>query len=180
MALHRVVVGGYPRDAWRNNVNALVLDWVYALLLRCWAGPGVVPLIGTSQRPLAARLPLRIGLFLSVMLTSWLRSRCIRLDVKMAVQLESQASPMDSKGACKFGTRWHSVALLGRGKGRYPLEVAVLEWRLAEVIEMPFGVGCSWSRGVFGSARLIVQPVSAAMVGLVLGIGLGLEIAWLL
>ena len=28
MALHRVVVGGYPRDAWRNNVNALVLDWV--------------------------------------------------------------------------------------------------------------------------------------------------------
>ena len=26
MALHKVVVGGYPRDAWRNNVNVLVLD----------------------------------------------------------------------------------------------------------------------------------------------------------
>ena len=71
------------------------------------------------------------------------------------------------------------MALLGSGKGRCPLEVAVIECRLAEVIEMPFGVGCSWSRGVLGSARLIVQPVSAAMVGLVLGIGLGLEIAWL-
>ena len=71
------------------------------------------------------------------------------------------------------------MALPGRGKGRCPLEVAVIEWRLAEVIVMPFGVGCSWRRGVLGSARLIVQPVSAAMVGLVLGIGLGLEIAWL-
>ena len=179
MALHRVVVGGYPREACRNSVNALVLDWVYALLLRCWAGFGVVLLIGTSQSPLLERLPLRIGLFLRVILTSWLRSRCIRLDVKMAVQLASQAWPMDSKGACKFGTRWHSVALRGSGKGRCPLEVAVIEWRLAEVIEMPFGVGCSWRRGVLGSARLIVQPVSAAMVGLVLGIGLGLEIAWL-
>lgn len=28
MALHNVVVGGYRRDAWRNNVSALVLDWV--------------------------------------------------------------------------------------------------------------------------------------------------------
>ena len=45
---------------------------------------------------------------------------------------------------------------------------------------MPFGVGCSWIGGVLGSARSMVQPVSAAMVGLVLGIGLGLEIAWLL
>ena len=99
MALHRVVVGGYPRDACRSNVNALVLAWVYALLLRCWGGVGVGLLIGTSQSPLLERWPLRIGLFLSVMLTSWLRSRCIRLDVKMAVQLESQAWPMDSKGA---------------------------------------------------------------------------------
>jgi len=140
----------------------------------------VVLLIGTSQRPLAARLPLRIGFSLSVMLTSWLRSRCMRLDVKMAVQLESQAWPMDSKGACKFGTRWHSVALPGRGKGRYPLEVAVMEWRLAEVIEMLFGVGCSWRRGVPESAKLIVQPVSAAMVDFVLGRGLGLEVACLL
>jgi len=180
MALHKVVVGGYPREACRNSVNALVLDWVYALLLRCWAGFGVVLLIGTSQSPLLERLPLRIGLFLRVILTSWLRSRCIRLDVKIAVQLESQAWPMDSKGAWRFGTRWHSVALLGSGKGRCPLEVAVIECRLGEVIEMPFGVGCSWSRGVLGSARLIVQPVSAAMVGLVLGIGLGLEIALLL
>ena len=65
------------------------------------------------------------------------------------------------------------MALPGRGKGRYPLEVAVIEWRLAEVIEMPFGVGCSLRRGVLGSAKLIVQLVSAAMVGLVLGIGLG-------
>ena len=59
----------------------------------------VVSLTGTSQSPLAARWPLKIGLFLSVMLTSWFRSRCICVDVKMAVQLESQAWPIDSKGA---------------------------------------------------------------------------------
>lgn len=72
------------------------------------------------------------------------------------------------------------MALPGRGKGRHPLEVAVIEWRLAEVIEMPFGVGCSWRRGVLGSAKLMVQPVSAAMVDLVLRRGLGLEGACLL
>ena len=72
------------------------------------------------------------------------------------------------------------MALPGRGKGRYPLDVAVMEWRLAEVIEMPFGVWCSWRRGVLESAKLMVQPVSAAMVDLVLGRGLGLEVACLL
>ena len=55
-----------------------------------------------------------------------------------------------------------------------------MEWRLAEVIEMPFGVGCLWRRGVLESAKLIVQPVSAAMVELVRGRGLGLEVACLL
>ena len=55
------------------------------------------------------------------------------MDVKMAVQLESQAWPMDSKGACRFGTRWHSVALPGRGKGRCPLEVAVIELSLIHI-----------------------------------------------
>ena len=28
IALHNVLVGVYPREAWRNRVNALVLAWV--------------------------------------------------------------------------------------------------------------------------------------------------------
>ena len=72
------------------------------------------------------------------------------------------------------------MALPGRGKGRDLLEVAVMEWWLAEVMEMPFGVGCLWRREVLESAKLIVPPVSAAMVGLVLGRGLGVEVACLL
>ena len=71
------------------------------------------------------------------------------------------------------------MTLPGRGKGRDPLEVAVMEWRLAEVIKMPFGVGCSWWRGVLESAKLMVQPVSAAVVDLVLGRGLGVGVACL-
>ena len=39
-----------------------------------------------------------------------------------------------------------------------------MEWRLAEVIDMPFGVDCSSSNGEVELARLIVYPVSAAMV----------------
>ena len=42
---------------------------------------------------------------------------------------------------------------------------------------IPKGVGCSSSSGVLESARLIVHPVSAAMVVVVLGIELGVEIA---
>lgn len=49
-------------------------------------------------------------------------------------------------------------------------------WRLAEVMEIPNGVGSSSSSGVLESARLMVHPVSAAIV-VVLGRGLGLEIA---
>ena len=45
---------------------------------------------------------------------------------------------------------------------------------------MPKGVGCSRSSGVLESARLMVHPVSAAMVVVVLGIDLGVEIALLL
>ena len=44
-----------------------------------------------------------------------------------------------------------------------------IEWQLAEVIDMPFGVGCSSSNGVVESARLIVHPVFAAIVWFVLG-----------
>ena len=55
--------------------------------------------------------------------------------------------------------------------------MAHMEWRLAEVIKMPFGVGCSSRRGVLESTRLIVQPVSAAMVWFVLGRGLVLDVA---
>ena len=45
---------------------------------------------------------------------------------------------------------------------------------------MPKGVGCSRRSGVPESARLIVHPVSAAMVVGVLGIDLGVEIALVL
>ena len=69
------------------------------------------------------------------------------------------------------------MALAGMGKGRYPLEVAFMECQLAEVIEMSCGVGCLWRRGVLESAKLIVQPMSAAVVCLVRGRGLGLEVA---
>ena len=34
---------------------------------------------------------------------------------------------------------------------------------LAEVIARPFRVGSSWRKGVEESARLVVQPVSAAI-----------------
>ena len=54
-----------------------------------------------------------------------------------------------------------------------------MECQLVEVIEMPCGVGCSRRRGVLESAKLIVQPVSAAIVWLVLWRGLGLEVACL-
>ena len=54
-----------------------------------------------------------------------------------------------------------------------------MECWLAEVIEMPCGVGRLSRRGVLESAKLIVQPVSPAMVWLVLGRGLGLEVACL-
>ena len=47
-----------------------------------------------------------------------------------------------------------------------------MEWQLADVIDMPSGVGRSNSRGVLESARLIVQLVSAAMECFVLGRGL--------
>ena len=68
------------------------------------------------------------------------------------------------------------MALAGRLKGKLPLEVACMVWRLAEVMEIPNGVGSSSSSGVLESARLMVHPVSAAIV-VVLGRGLGLEIA---
>ena len=55
-----------------------------------------------------------------------------------------------------------------------------MEWRLAEVIEMPCGVGSSSKRGVPELARFIVQPVSAGMVWLMLGRGLVVDLAWLL
>ena len=42
---------------------------------------------------------------------------------------------------------------------------------------MPKGVGCSRSSGVVESARLMVHPVSAAMVVVVRGTDLGGEIA---
>ena len=71
------------------------------------------------------------------------------------------------------------MALPGRGKGRYPLEVGVMEWWLAEVIKMTCGVACSWWRGVVESAKLIVQPMSAAMVDLVRRRGLGVEVSCL-
>ena len=45
---------------------------------------------------------------------------------------------------------------------------------------MPKGVGCSRSSGILEAARLIVHPVSAAMVVVVLGIELGVEIALVL
>ena len=55
-----------------------------------------------------------------------------------------------------------------------------MEWRLAEVIVMPKGVGCSRRSGMLESARLIVHPVSAAMVVGVLGKEIGVEIALVL
>ena len=39
-----------------------------------------------------------------------------------------------------------------------------IECWLAEVIDMPFGVDCSSGNGVVESARLIMHPVSAAIV----------------
>ena len=55
------------------------------------------------------------------------------------------------------------------------MEDAVIEWRLAEVIVIPWGVGRSRRSGVLESARLIVHPVSAAIV-VVLGTEVGVEI----
>ena len=44
-----------------------------------------------------------------------------------------------------------------------PLEEAVIIVLLVAVMASPFGVGSSWRRGVEESARLVVQPVSAAI-----------------
>ena len=44
-----------------------------------------------------------------------------------------------------------------------------MECLLAEVIEIPLGVGCSFSNGVVELTRLMVHPVSVAMVWFGLG-----------
>ena len=47
-----------------------------------------------------------------------------------------------------------------------------IECRLANVMDMPLGVGCSSRSGIVESARLIVYLVSDAMVWFILGRGL--------
>jgi hypothetical protein len=79
------------------------------------------------------------------------------------MQPASHGWPMERRGVCSPGTRWHSVAVLGRAMGRLPLEVLCMVSPLAAVILTPMGVGVSFKSGVVGSARLSVQPVSAAM-----------------
>ena len=63
------------------------------------AGGAIVFLFGTSQRPLGARYPVKFALFFSWMSTSWFRNRCMVLEVKIMVQLESQACPIDNSDA---------------------------------------------------------------------------------
>ena len=81
----------------------------------------------------------------------------------MAVQSASQACPTDRRGKWIPGTRWHSVAESGRSMGRLPQDVPLIVCLLAAVIRIPLGVAILFVSGVFSSARLVVQPVSAAM-----------------
>ena len=118
---------------------------------------------GTIQRPGGVRTPLATGVPVTVMLIWSDFTRIIFLESKMAVQSASQACPTDRRGKWIPGTRWHSVAELGRSMGRLPQDVPLMVCLLAAVIRIPLGVAISFVNGVFSSARLVVQPVSAAM-----------------
>ena len=91
--------------------------------------------------------------------------RIILVALKIAVLPASHCWPTDKSGMCKFGTRWHSRAAFGRFKGRSPLDVARIWVLLAAVIRMPLGVVCSSASGIVSSHKLMVHPVSTAMIG---------------
>ena len=54
---------------------------------------------------------------------------------------------IDKKCVLSFGTRWHSVAARARLNGCCPLEILGMKRRLAKMIDMQSGVGCSSRRG---------------------------------
>ena len=118
---------------------------------------------GTIQSPGDVRTPLRIGVPVTLICTSFDLTRVSEVESKIAVQSASQACPTDRRGKWIPGTRWHSVAELGRVMGRLPQDMPRIVCLLAAVIRIPFGVSISFVNGVFSSARLMVQPVSAAM-----------------
>ena len=63
------------------------------------------------------------------------------------------------------GVQWHSVAFGDdRAVGRLPLRVPVMVQLLAVNTDIPLFVGCSPMRGVELFARLVVHPLSAAIV----------------
>ena len=112
----------------------------------CWCalfGTGII------QSPFAARWPSRIGFALYFIVMSSFLTNVMRLALKMAVQLASHAWPMENRGTCTFGIRWHTFDFaVGRLKGRCPFDVPCMRSELAVVIWIPLGVTISSVSGV--------------------------------
>ena len=85
--------------------------------------------------------------------------------VNTAVQSSSHVCPVENSGDWMVGIRWHSDAAGDSWViGRLPLLVPVMVQLLAVSADVPFAVGRSLMSGVVALARLVVHPVSAAMV----------------
>ena len=76
-----------------------------------------------------------------------------------AVVPASVACPMENRGLCREGMRWH-VCWRGPGRGKRPLVVLLMVALLATVMRMPGIAGVLSSRGVWLLARCVVHPVS--------------------
>lgn len=59
---------------------------------------------------LVDRRPLRMALPVSVTFTLLFLAMITSPPLKIAVQLQLQSCPMESRGECRFETLWHSVA----------------------------------------------------------------------
>ena len=84
----------------------------------------------------------------------------MRLALKMAVQLASHAWPMENRGTCTFGIRWHTFHF---AVGRWPFDTPCIRSELAVVIWIPLGVMISLVSGVFRFPKWMVHPESAAI-----------------
>ena len=81
------------------------------------------------------------------------------------MQSSLHACPMENSGDWMAGILWHLVVVGDSlAMGRLPLLVPVMVQLLAVSTDVPFAVGCSLTSGVDVFARLVVHPVSAAIV----------------
>ena len=106
-----------------------------------------------------------MGSFMQVMEMLDALEMVTSLLVNAAMQSLLQVCPIENSGAWMVGILWHSVAVGDSWViGRLPLLLLVIMQLLAVSTEIPFAVGCSLTSGVVALSRLVVHPVSAAMV----------------